>query len=176
MADEPIYAGGGSKAVIAAGTYNFLELLRETDRGRVVAGSLATGAGVLLSATLGLATVALSVTGSTTLALKCQYDRHTVLVTVAAGAGAYTADVILPQSVTGADGVSSIAFGLGDVVEMRIEVAASVNPTLRIWHNAASGTALATLTGEAAGARNYIGSFRHNGTAWVLWDIRQVNA
>lgn len=176
MADEAIYATLGTQAQVAASTTpTFGEHVRETDRGRAGIGNINAGTGLLYAGILGLASVSISTAGDTTLALKSQYQNAHGVVTVAAGAGAYTRNIILPQSVLGADGSSTVEFSLGDMVELRIEVAASANPTINLCHNA-SGTILATINGEAAQARNYIGTFRHDGTQWRVWDVRQVNS
>lgn len=159
------------QAKITAEGFRRREPWHESDGGRMGVGN--TGPILALKA---LDTIALSTAGDTTLGLLSWATRHTGIVTVAAGAGAYTRNIILPNAVTGVDGVTSVAFAAGDEVELRLEVAASANPTVRIWHNVASGTALVQLTGEASTARNYIVTLRHNGTQWVVWDVRQVNA
>ena len=173
MGTEILYRRGTRAAIlafIAAEDFHDAEPWMETDGGRTGVGN--RGA---LAKIEPLATVAIAAAGTTTLALVTHATVHRALVTVAAGGGAYTANIILPQTATGLD-ASSVAFILGDVVELRIEIAASANPAVKIYHNAASGTALAELAGDAAVARNYIAELRHDGTQWRAWDVRQVNA
>jgi hypothetical protein len=157
-------------AFIAAEGFSDFEPWCETDGGR-------TGTGNRGYNTMAkdLGTIALSTAGDTTLALVTWANVFRGLITVAAGAGAYVRNVVLPNTATDLNG-DPLAFVAGDLCELRVEVAASGNPTVNFYATSTAGTNLLPIAGDAALARNYIATFRHTGAAWALFDLRQVNS
>ena len=78
-------------------------------------------------------------------------------INAAAGGGGYTAVYSLPVA----------AQTHGAIVELTIELDASVNPNIEIRNATAGGTLLATITNsEPEAAASWHGRFRFNGTAW----------
>lgn len=159
----------GNRTALASTPPAIRQPFRESDSGRF-------GTGTVVAATAGwIADPAISAAGDTTLALTSYKGSAKAVITVGAGAGVYVANLVLPESVLGIDGVTACVPQAGDEVRLRIAVAASVNPTLHIFRNNKGTTALATLTGDATTARTYLVELVYSGAAWVLFDLRQFN-
>ena len=133
------------------------------------------GVGDVMAATsAALNTITASTAGTTTLPLLSQIAHHFAVVQIAAGAGAFTRNIVLPESVTGIDAVTACAPVNGDSIKLRVEIAASANPSVPIYTAAATGTPLVSLAGDVDAARTYICEFSFNG-AWQVFDVRQFN-
>lgn len=97
-------------------------------------------------------TAAASVTltpGNSVLAYTASYN-------IGAGSGAYEYDVIL--SPTGAQ--------QGNKAFVNLNIAASTNPTVKVWNNSATGTPLDIVGGSSAAASVWHAEYTFNGTAW----------
>lgn len=101
-------------------------------------------------------TIAVSSAATTTITLNVAHRASTLLVQ--ASAGTYTHKVALP--VTSRQN--------GDTVFARIELPDDATTVVEVRDTDGSGTLLATFTGIADGATNYVAQFTFNGTAWVL--------
>ena len=108
------------------------------------------------------ATVALSAAGNTDLVLTSGYPVHLCKVTVAAGAGLYTAKLVLPAAESG--GVDARD---GAIYELLFEFAASVNGTVEVRNEAAGGTLLWSKVLPEAVARKFLARFYRLGGDWV---------
>lgn len=104
-----------------------------------------------------------SAAGNTGITMEAPYRRHKSKLTPAAGSGAYTHVWYLPTS-------GRIA---GDEEEILIELPASTNPTIEIRNATSGGTLLHSVTGIAS-ATNYIARCVFTGSAWELFDVRQI--
>lgn len=87
-----------------------------------------------------------------------------VVITVAAGGGAYAHPIVLPT----ADRRT------GDELQIKVVMPASDHPTLTFRPGTAVAPALETLTGVDDVAVTYQLLFIHTGTAWIHFDTRAV--
>lgn len=123
----------------------------------------ASGADVVSSILTG-ETLTPSATGNSTLTIAASHRATSVLVQAAAGAGSYTHKVILPTT----DREN------GDIVEGRLELPASANPTIEFRNATSGGTLLGSRAGTTLGATNYTFRFTYRSTAWVLDHILNI--
>lgn len=119
--------------------------------------------------------IAISAAGTTALGLRSQAANHEVKIAVAAGAGAYTANVTLPETTTSEIDTTTVDVLDGDLIIARVEIAASANPTFRWYSGSTSGALLRTLTGDAGAARTYLFIFQFVSGAWRLMSEHQVS-
>lgn len=82
---------------------------------------------------------------------------HSILYTLAAGSGTYTASVSLPVSGRTA----------GDCVFIHMSVAASANPTAEVRNNTSGGALLFTWTGDGSATELFV-RLVYNGTAFEV--------
>lgn len=98
-----------------------------------------------------------SAAGNTDVTLTAGANQHTAKVIPTAGAGAYTRTVsILTANATD-----------GTTCRLRVEMPASLNPTVQI-RNATSGGTLLVTVAPSATAFTAVFDFTHDGSAWVL--------
>lgn len=81
-----------------------------------------------------------------------------------AGAGTYTWARVLPVTNRRS----------GDRATILVLMPASVNPTITLRNATSGGTLLATVSPDAATARSYRLEAVFTGSAWELWDFRQL--
>lgn len=108
---------------------------------------------------------ALSTAGTTTLVVTSGHALHTCVVTVSAGAGAFTRKLVLPLQESGLVDVLD-----GTFYELLISLPASANPTIEVWNETvASGAAKYILPNAEAEARDVIARFHRTGGVWRFW-------
>lgn len=148
-------------AAIGAGTLDARRPTIEADGGRLRIGNHLVTETDVQGATV-------STAGTTTLALKSQCAQHVALITVSAGAGAYTRKIVAPRLATALD-ATTLAPVTGDTITIRLAFAASVNPAIAIYEATDTGTLLLTVNGTGSAFARTV-QLTWNGAAWVLLD------
>jgi hypothetical protein len=180
MADS-IQTAIGNRAILATDT-NFLfgELGRDTDHGRLNAGSVVNSTLRTFESNYFFpATTAFSgavPTQTTNIAPIWGYSCHRLKVNVSAGSGAHADNLMIQSYFTGADGIAVVNPLHGDRFIIQVSMPASLNPTFKIYNvdSEANETELTTVT-SAAVAHVWLVEliYDENLAHWDLWDIRQ---
>jgi len=99
---------------------------------------------------------AFSTAGNSDVTLPTNGLHHVAFLTASAGGGTYTRTVsLLTTNAT-----------TGDLITLRVDVAASVNPTVEIRNASSGGTLLTTFTGDGTAGVIH-GMYQYTGSAWV---------
>lgn len=116
---------------------------------------------------LGLGTplpYSVSSTGTTDIVAPLPFVQNTVFVTVNSEGGAFThkLTISLTNALTQA------------ILHIRLDFAATADPTVEIYNNTIAGTLLQTITGQADSSTSFILDLVFNGTAWQKLDGRYI--
>ncbi len=101
-----------------------------------------------------------STAGTTALTATAPFSQWFQLVNVSAGSGSYTRSLTL-------DNTNAVT---GAIFRIELDVAASSNPTIRIYDRTTSGTLLQTVSGKGTGLQYFIFKARFDGTNWKKFE------